>query len=610
MITKITDITKYQGLFDRAWDALNDKGAFTAEELEEYGNSKFTCLEQYFTKLKTLFELTNNYEYIMLPINEERLEINANTREISIPAGFKKLVGVQGDHLAETLIFSIDRFFDYIDLFPGAHDGMQIYIQWTDADGADKADPINMIHYDAENQKVLFGWPLSSKVTSAARNVPFSVRFFVKNEEEQITYSFNTKTHQITIAPALKATLSDIQVDETENYILNALCNSQNTNAPAAAVPAFNSEWGGIDLSATRELTDEASHILRVQAVATDTGYIDYLGWYKDGTTNEAKLTNGAAIIFDTTNDTERTGYNVYYEKPDPDKEEYIVYTAEDFPAASSGKVIYEKYYEYTLPSDASAIGTYRAKVQNRTGNNHSKDVWSTECTISGPEPISFTEELSEGVIIPEGTNGTILSVTVNKDDNTSLTYGWKFKGENDDTFNTLTSSPENSSSVNATTIGWYQVDVQGTRNHAPTNVLTSTICKVTNEPAIPEFNYPEGANDIGLEDYDSDDTYSFTVTTKPYSSELYSDEIIFEWFAQRADSGNDWIPLPPEDAEVLASCRVDAINTDSPASTLIVRGVDDHGPASAIVYKCEAKNKLNGKPSEKAEYLYTLTVQ
>ena len=30
-----------------------------------------------------------------------------------------------------------------------------------------------------EKQKVLFGWPLSSKVTRAARNIPFSVRFFV-----------------------------------------------------------------------------------------------------------------------------------------------------------------------------------------------------------------------------------------------------------------------------------------------------------------------------------------------------------------------------------------------------------------------------------------------
>jgi hypothetical protein len=370
----------------------------------------------------------------MLPIDEERLEINANTREISIPASFKRLVGVQGDHLAETLIFSIDRFFDYVDLFPGAHDGMQIYIQWTDAEGADRADPVNMIHYDAENQKVLFGWPLSSKVTSAARNVPFSVRFFVKNEQEQITYSFNTKTHQITIAPALKATLSNIQIDETENYILNALCDSQNTNAPAAAVPTFNSEWGGTDLSATRELTDDDSHILRVQAVATDTGYIDYLGWYRD----EAKL-NGGTVRFVRTNDTSRTGYNVYYEKPNPDEEKYIVYTAEELPDEESGKVIYEKYYEYTLPHDANAIGTYKAKVQNRTGNNHSKDVSSTECIISRPEPISFTENLPESLIISAGESAE-LAVIVNKDTNTTLTYNWKYSNTSSNDVSTLSS--------------------------------------------------------------------------------------------------------------------------------------------------------------------------
>ena len=35
-----------------------------------------------------------HYEFIMQPIDEPRLEINADTRDIDIPTGFKKLVGV------------------------------------------------------------------------------------------------------------------------------------------------------------------------------------------------------------------------------------------------------------------------------------------------------------------------------------------------------------------------------------------------------------------------------------------------------------------------------------------------------------------------------------
>ena len=65
----------------------------------------FTSLEQYFTRLGTLVAHADNpIQYLMLPLDEPCLEVNANTRDITIPADFKKYgVSVQGDVIAETL---------------------------------------------------------------------------------------------------------------------------------------------------------------------------------------------------------------------------------------------------------------------------------------------------------------------------------------------------------------------------------------------------------------------------------------------------------------------------------------------------------------------------
>jgi hypothetical protein len=171
----------------RAWKELWYRGYFDNRESElrdYYPANTFTTLEDYFTKIETLIKPENNatypetikqwtgekleivsnpkyiagesnliqpnYEFIMFPIDEPRFEINAETREITIPNNFKKLVGIQGDHVAETLIFSIDRFVDYYDLLPTNVNQMKIYAQWKTANDIDMLSPITMIHYEAK----------------------------------------------------------------------------------------------------------------------------------------------------------------------------------------------------------------------------------------------------------------------------------------------------------------------------------------------------------------------------------------------------------------------------------------------------------------------------
>ena len=171
MITSIKN-ADYSFLFEEAGKELLEldrKGVLTiplqAEEkaeLETYG--RFSSLEKYFTRLGDLVDHVDNYiKYIMLPLDEPCLEVDANTRIITIPDGFKKYgVGVQGDVIAETLFLRIDRFFDAMDFMT-----TEPYIQWKLKDGTEGATPIPYMDYESEHNlgKLILVWPLTGDVS-------------------------------------------------------------------------------------------------------------------------------------------------------------------------------------------------------------------------------------------------------------------------------------------------------------------------------------------------------------------------------------------------------------------------------------------------------------
>ena len=121
MITRINsnNVSKYSVLFKDASAKL--------------GGDPITSLNEYFGQLSNLLDRLGNddneiFRYIKLPLDEDFLAIDANSRKISIPSEFSRNgIGVVGDHTAELVTFSVDRFFDHIDL--GGND-IQIVIQW------------------------------------------------------------------------------------------------------------------------------------------------------------------------------------------------------------------------------------------------------------------------------------------------------------------------------------------------------------------------------------------------------------------------------------------------------------------------------------------------
>ena len=221
MITKDTSL--YSELFEKANNLLG-----YTEDNELY----IKDIDMYFRNLGYIAERANgDISYFMLPIEEPLFEINANTRNIAIPDEFKNGISVQGDEIAETIFFSIDRYFDTTDFYS---DYIVPVVQWKYADEKDyhlSATTGKVVIEDKNSKtggtiKVVFGWPVSSEVTERATNIQFGVRFYtiVNEAGELITnpadyadgtleYSFSTLNALTRINPSLEVKLDSGDFD-------------------------------------------------------------------------------------------------------------------------------------------------------------------------------------------------------------------------------------------------------------------------------------------------------------------------------------------------------------------------------------------------------------
>ena len=97
MITKTLNLdSAYAELFDEIREKSN--GAINIDNVEGFfGNIlEISALDK---------------KYLRLPLDEPLFAIDANSRKITVPDAFKSNgLSVQGDHLAETVYFVIDRY--------------------------------------------------------------------------------------------------------------------------------------------------------------------------------------------------------------------------------------------------------------------------------------------------------------------------------------------------------------------------------------------------------------------------------------------------------------------------------------------------------------------
>ena len=155
------------------------------------GEIKIDNLESFFGYIQEIGELDK--KFLRLPLDEPLFEIDANSRKITIPSDFAANgLSVQGDHLAETVFFSIDRYFDYMDL-----NNCNIRINWKIGDVSGQS--INFSKsVDAEPGKIIFGWPVAKDLTGKSGTLSFAVEFYIERDNV-ISYSLNTLISTINI---------------------------------------------------------------------------------------------------------------------------------------------------------------------------------------------------------------------------------------------------------------------------------------------------------------------------------------------------------------------------------------------------------------------------
>lgn len=588
MLTAINKDNKnrYLSLFEKAFTALKEAGKLTAEE-EAAG--AFTSLEQYFTRIGDLYAIDPKYA-LLLPLDEPMFEINANTREIIIPAHFKKHgVSVEGDTIAETLIFKINRFVDFVDL-----NETDIFVQW-EIEGKEEYSNITFKYLDYDPEFLLFAWPITNRITEKSGVLKFSVRCIKReNESSPITYSFNTLPATVSISKALKADLDyDAEADNADELFVAAINNTQNTSSEEAAKvnePTFDAP--GQNLSAKAYLVNDKV-VLKAQAITTDAGKITYNWAYtpaepalfdewtiddKAGTTIFEKITEVP--------DENRKAVEVFYIKEEGEPAAYSVYTG-DFSEEDMEEGIYERFAAYEiLSSDRYVAGKYKVTAVNRVGFG-SKSTDSIECEIPAPKVLNVITDLVDYGAITDVENGYTLPVAVEVDkdtqgDGVKVSYNWKVTtAKPDENGESVWEDVENASNeLIVKTPGWYKVEVVSTLNRA--NITkTSNIAKVTMPNAAPILNHKFGEEKT----YDIDKLDSIDLVIgleKPYTSELESEELKYEWFTN--DISDPILVVDGPEAQGQGTNTLRVTNFGTPT-----------------FYWCNVSNKLGGTFSEAA---------
>jgi hypothetical protein len=295
----------YSNLLERAFNQLRDNNLLSEIEANA---GKFTSMESYFAHMEQLVRLNKNY--LLLPLDEAPFEINANTRTITVPADFNKCAGVQNDEMCEIITFTIDRYFDYMDL-----NNTFIAVQWVNAAKEEGIHYVSQLKdLDTYKGKIRFGWPLTSDVTKEAGDVVFSVRFFVKdgtntsnpeeaNSKNTLKYILNTLPAKITIKPSLNIEDPDFEETNVDSLFLNFIKNSMNPILDIPLSPSFGTPGLDLPKNAAINLADNKL-VLEVQATASDSGDISYKWYYAPS--------DGSAKILIAGNETDEDGKLIY----------------------------------------------------------------------------------------------------------------------------------------------------------------------------------------------------------------------------------------------------------------------------------------------------------
>lgn len=138
---------------------------------------------------------------ILLPRDEKTYHIDLNARLIDSP----EYLSVEKDHKAETVYFTVNRFYDFYDLTQAV-----CVVQYINALGESRYYVVPYYDIDTYNKKdlLLFPWVIDGDATKGAGNIQYSVRFY------KLTDSGKRFLYNISTLPATSKILNGINVDD------------------------------------------------------------------------------------------------------------------------------------------------------------------------------------------------------------------------------------------------------------------------------------------------------------------------------------------------------------------------------------------------------------
>ena len=568
-----------------------------------YQAPDISSLNAYFSYIEALAKIDE--KYVVLPLTEDIFEINANTREITVPKHFKDNgISVQGDEISEILYFKIDRYFDAQDLNDRE---MNIYIQWRSSALDDNKQPVEgvsqafWIDVETAPNYILFGWPISSEITKAAGEITFAVRFYKFNTITQhIDYSFSTLTQKVKIQPSLdfkiqnviQHTDSNLILDDSTALVINRLVNSDYNDASVQAgepyfivnLNPFGAEVTPDPLTGDVELEfwlnrDNNFGESAVKVQANGDGKISYDWSYVTEKNPDTNISSTSIIpstnVFYKTSDTER------WDGSTPDKPVKTYYTINpDDPEADEivqggpyygAGVVYtgtfdeedENYPEYGIwerfsEAKIQAIGTYYVTVTNKVQSNRVR-IRSYKLIVKRPATPTIINQLPTKIALPEnGTQEVFVQANSEDKERSKFTYQWQVLDANSTSENEVWNNVSENSSENDhytftdSELGIYKVivtnnlnrlaaDIYGTGGEIATNSIESERIRVTKEASAPTYQKSRTNTSISAPE-------SFEVIVSPDASETRTDEdqILVAWYKYN-DDPSDQIDLQAE---------------------------------------------------------------
>lgn len=530
MIT-VFDAQNYaqQWFFDKAFTELKNKGYIVAGSKEdEIG--RFTSLEGYFAHMEDLLIGLASPQYAMIPSDEQPFVITANDRSISVPTNFSKCAGVVGDEMCEIITFTVDRYFDYVDLAE-----TNICIQWETKKGKGISH-IGLIDYETIPDKIRFGWPLTSALTEEAGNITFAVRFFEKGtvtiDDEQVekyVYILNTKKAVIPIIEGLSISEDDkdVIVEHNVNKMFEKfISNSTNPSYTMPAAVFFNATGLDLDAQSPAQISLEDDNlILEAQAIVSDNGWIEYVWHYvaPDGTDYDLEANTEAS--FTRRFKIDNKVYKPVAVKPDGSRngsEQYYKQVTDN-----DGKISYQLVIDEKLPTDItlyerfatleiqefseedkvnyqndyqSVTGKYYVEAINNTGSrkvvladgteinaiNATTPKASSYCIVPTPNPVELTKDLDEDVFTVNGTATLIVEAKADPG-KPHRTFTWHRSENKEDMSDAQILTGETLQSLVTQIPGWYRVDIDSQLNRK-IEEKSSTVCRVVNPVEAPHL--------------------------------------------------------------------------------------------------------------------------